>query len=422
VRMIVATDSSAILGLGDQGYGGLAISIGKLALYTAGGVSPYHTMPAKLDVGTDRIDLINDPAYLGVRQRRIRGDAYLEFIDKFVSAVKQRWPKAVLQWEDFAKDAAFALLERYRDQLPSFNDDIQGTGAMALAGVLTACQLKHEAITDQRIVILGAGAAGIGVAMVMLQGMVQQGLTREQAHSQIFVLDSKGLLVDGRDALEPYKKQFAQDPQRIADWQLGGDVPTMLEVIQNTKATVLLGLSGQSGAFTEPIIKAMCANNERPIIFPLSNPTSVSEALPEEVILWTDGQAFIATGSPFPDVQYKDRIFSIGQGNNAFIFPGLGFATILAECTQITDAMILEAAMALSDYTIKNHITMERVYPPVREIQKVAICIVKRVIQCALEEGVAQNTKLGERDLDKYLRSKFWRPKYLPVIKGDSIS
>jgi malate dehydrogenase (oxaloacetate-decarboxylating) len=420
VRMIVATDSSAILGIGDQGYGGLAIAIGKLALYTAGGgVSPYHTAPIKLDVGTDRLDLIDDPHYLGVRQRRLRGEAYLDFVDGFVEAVRERWPKAIIQWEDLSKEVAFTVLERFRERIPSFNDDIQGTGAVALAGLLSACQLKGEPLTQQRFVVVGAGAGGVGVASAIVEGLKREGLSQEEARDRIYVLDSQGLLVEGR-AMEPYKRPFAQPQARLVGWRINAAIPTMLEVIENGGATALLGLSGRPSAFNQPLIHALCRNTTRPVIFPLSNPTSSCEALPSDILEWTEGRAICATGSPFADVEYQGHSYPIGQGNNAFIFPGLGFGAILAECRRITDEMVLEAACALAEYTAARHLEQGRIYPPVSELQEVSVRVAAKVIEQALAQGVAGKANLEGRDLDAYLRSRFWRPRYLPVVRGHS--
>ncbi len=418
VRMIVATDSSAILGIGDQGYGGLAIAIGKLALYTVGGgVSPFHTMPVKLDVGTDRLDLINDPGYLGVRQRRLRGEAYLEFVDKFVDAVKTRWPKAIIQWEDLSKEVAFTVLDRYRDKIASFNDDIQGTGAVALAGLLSACKLIEGSLTEQRCIIFGAGAAGIGVAWAIVERLKSEGLSDEEAHARVFVIDSKGLLVEGR-AMEAYKQPYAQRRDRISDWKIAAQIPTLLEVIENAQATTLVGLSGIAGAFNQPVVSAMTRNTARPLIFPLSNPTSASEAIPNDIMDWSEGRAIIATGSPFPDVHYEGSAYPIGQGNNAFIFPGLGFGAILSESTKITDCMVLEAAYALAEYTAAKHLRQGLIYPPVNELQEVSVRVASRVIKCALSEGVATRIDLAGQDLDTYIRSRFWRSRYLPFVKG----
>ncbi len=420
VRMIVATDASAILGIGDQGYGGLAIPIGKLALYTVGGgVSPFHTLPVALDVGTDRTDLISDPFYLGVRQRRLRGAAYFEFLDKVVEAVKGRYPRAVIQWEDLAKDAAFAVLDRYRKVLPSFNDDIQGTGAVALAGLINACQLRGERLRDQRVVVYGAGAGGCGVAWAIRQGMVRDGLSDAESRARVLVIDSKGLLTSDR-SMETYKKWFAQDPAVIKGWKVSGPSPSLLETIENAKPTVLLGLSGQPRAFTEPVVRAMNAANgdARPIIFPLSNPTSSCEALPEELIEWTDGRAIVATGSPFAPVLYKGKTYVIGQGNNAFIFPGLGFGAILSEAREITDNMVLAAAYALADFAGQRCLPKGDVYPCVDDLNDVSMRVATRVIEQAFDDGVAQTRKVTREKAGEYVAAKFWRPRYMPIVRG----
>lgn len=418
VRMVVATDSSAILGIGDQGYGGLAIAIGKLALYTvAGGISPFHTMPVKLDVGTDRLDLIEDSYYLGVPQRRLRGPDYDAFMDRFVEAVQARWPKAVIQWEDLAKDNAFRVLERYRDRIACFNDDIQGTGAVALAGLLVACEHQHESLTTQRIAILGAGAGGIGVAWTIVEGLQDMGLSRAEACARVFVLDSKGLLLEGR-AMDSYKAPYAQPREVINDWQIAQEVPTLLEVIQNAKVTALLGLSGQAGAFNEPIVKALYHNTARPIVFPLSNPTSICEALPADIMAWTQGQAIVATGSPFADVDFEGTVLPIGQGNNAFIFPGLGLATVLAECTRVTDTMVREAAYALAEYTITHHAAARRVFPPIQALPEVSVFVARRVMAYALREGLTTRSDLIGSDLEAFIRAHFWKPRYLPFRRG----
>jgi malate dehydrogenase (oxaloacetate-decarboxylating) len=415
VRLIVATDSSAILGIGDQGFGGLAISIGKLSLYTAaGGVGPDKTLPVGLDVGTDRQDLISDPLYLGAKHRRLTGEAYFQFLDKFVEAVRKRYPKALIQWEDFSKDTAFAVLERYRKVLPSFNDDIQGTGAVALAGVLSACRVKGEMLSDQRIIIYGAGAGGVGVAWALKEGLMREGLSEEEALARLFVLDSQGLLVEGR-RMEPYKQSFAQKPGALEGWSYAGSAPNLLEVIQNAEATVLLGLSGQPASFTEPIVKAMLANTPRPAIFPLSNPTSSSEALPDDLVRWTHGTAMVAAGSPFAPVEYEGRTYPVGQGNNAFIFPGLGFGAVLSQAKEVTDGMVLEAAYALYDYTSTHH--PDRIYPPVGELREVSKFVAARVIRRAIQEGVARSEKLRGLDLTSlrdFVDERFWKPQYLP--------
>ena len=416
VRMIVATDSSAILGIGDQGYGGLAIPIGKLSLYTVGGgVSPFHTMPVGLDVGTDREDLLEEPFYLGARIRRLTGAAYADFIEKFVQAVKVRCPRAVIQWEDLSKEAAFSVLERYRKVHPSFNDDIQGTGAVALAGVRSACKLKGEAFRDQRVVVYGAGAGGAGVASAMVQGMVRDGLSEKEASSRVFVLDSKGLLMTNR-AMEEYKLRFAHDPESLAGWKFEGRAPKLLETIKNARATVLLGLSGQPHTFSEPIVRAMGEISGRPIIFPLSNPTSLCEALPEDILAWTEGRAIVATGSPFAPVVHGVKTIQIGQGNNAFIFPGLGFGAILADATEITDAMVMAASEALTAYTAEKHVANGLTYPPVTELQAVSKRVAAAVIRQAFADGVAKAKGVTPETADAHVEAKFWHPTYLPMV------
>jgi malate dehydrogenase (oxaloacetate-decarboxylating) len=418
VRLIVATDSSAILGIGDQGYGGLAISIGKLALYTVGGgVSPFHTMPVSLDVGTDRQDLLTDPLYLGSRQRRLRGDAYLKLLDRFVEGIAARWPKALIQWEDLSKEAAFEVLERYRGKVPSFNDDIQGTGAVTLSGVLAACRANGTPLTEQRVVVYGAGAGGIGVAWALREGMKRAGLSHEEAAARVLVLDSRGLLLGGRP-MSAYKESFATPPEQIAGWTYAGSAPDLLETVRQSGATVLLGLSGQPGSFTREVALAMAANAERPIVFPLSNPTSLSEGTPAELLEWTGGKAMVATGSPFEAVELGGSLYPIGQGNNAFIFPGLGFGAVLAGAREVTDNMVMAASYALASYTIQHHLEFGRIYPPVAELRTVSVAVARAVIEQAVADGVATAPGLCERDLLAWVEKRAWEPKYLTMMAG----
>ena len=419
VRMIVATDSSAILGIGDQGYGGIGISIGKLALYTAGGLAPYSTLPVGLDVGTDRESLRDDPLYLGVRAQRLHGDAYFEIIDAFVNAVKERYPRAILQWEDLSKDTAFDVLARHRDTLPSFNDDIQGTGAVALAGLISACRIKGERLRDQVFVLSGAGAGGIGVTWAIVKGLVREGLTEAEAHARVLVLDSRGLLTEDRE-MEAYKRPYAQRRERIRGWEIAGAVATLHETIIGANATVLIGLSGQGGSFDEPAIKALMSFTARPIVMPLSNPTAACEALPSEVLRITGGKALVATGSPFADVRLESgETVSIGQGNNAFVFPGLGMGAVLCEASRITDAMVLQAAYALAAYTEREHGKDGRIYPRVTELRKVACEVAAHVIQCAHREGVARSpaTKaLAGDELSAFVARASYEPRYLRTL------
>jgi len=419
VRMVVATDSSAILGIGDQGYGGIAISIGKLALYTvAGGVSPYRSLPVGLDVGTNRAGLLDNPAYLGVRHPRLTGDEYFAFMDRVVDALRRRWPRMILQWEDLSKDTAFAVLDRYRKVLPSFNDDIQGTGAVALAGLVVACKQAGRKLSDERVVVFGAGAGGGGVAQAVRDGMMREGLTDDEARARVFVLDSQGLVVEGR-AMEPYKERLAQTRDRVSGWRApAGKSWDLKETIENARATVLLGLSGQPGTFTEPVVKALLPFAERPVVFALSNPTSSCEAQPADILAWTSGRARVATGSPFADVRVGDRDVPIGQGNNAFIFPGLGFGAILAGASAITDGMVLEAAYALADTTLANHPGL--LYPPVSELRATCLEVATRVVACAVREGVARSERLPKEGLGDYVRAKAWQARYLPFHRAES--
>ena len=422
VRMIVATDASAILGIGDQGHGGLAICIGKLALYTAGaGVSPFHTMPVNFDVGTDRQDLLEDPQYLGTHEPRLKGDAYFDLIDRFVNAVKRRWPKCIIQWEDFAKDVAFKVLERYKSRIASFNDDIQGTGAVALAGLLAACRLKDESFVEQRILVVGAGAGGIGVAKAIQDGLVHEGLSREQARRQMFVVDAAGLVVEGLSC-QTYQLPVSQFAETFADWTIDGEIPSLHEVITQGRPTVMLGLTGVSGLFSEPLVRRMAENTERPIIFPLSNPTANCEAIPLDLVHWTAGKVIVATGSPFADVEYEGERYSVGQGNNVFVFPGIGFAAILGRCARISDEMIIESAFALAEYTEKHYRAQGRIFPPINDLQEVSVIVAARVLAVALRDGLAGRDDIEVDDLNAlsdFVRSRTWKPEYLNYVAAD---
>jgi malate dehydrogenase (oxaloacetate-decarboxylating) len=377
-------------------------------------VAPDKTLPVELDVGTDRKDLLEDPLYLGVRHGRLKGQEYYDFMDRFVDAVQERYPKAVIQWEDFSKDAAHRVLERYRKRLPSFNDDIQGTGAVALGGLISACRLKGERLSDQRFLVHGAGAGGTGVAWAIIEGLKREGLSSEEALSRVFVLDARGLLVQGR-SMEDYKMPFAQKAQATQGWSQVGEVPDLLEVIEQGKVTALLGLSGVGGCFTEPIVKAVQANTPRPIVFPMSNPTANTEALPSDVLVWTAGQAIVATGSPFADVHYQGRDYPVGQGNNAFVFPGLGFAVVLGLVREVSDGMVLESAYALADYTAQQ--SPSRVYPSIAHLREVSAEVAIRVLQQAMREGLTREPRLegmSSAQLGQFVRARMWEARYLP--------
>ena len=426
VRMIVATDSSAILGLGDQGFGGMAISIGKLSLYTAaGGVGPDKTLPVELDVGTNRQDLIDDPLYLGSHHKRLTGSDYDEFLDTFVEAVATRYPKAIIQWEDFSRGTAFRVLERYRKVVPSFNDDIQGTGAMALAGLISAARLKGEGLKDQVFVIVGAGAAGIGVATAIRQGLMQEGLDYAGANARIYVVDRYGLLMDGQPDLEEQQLSFVRSAADVAGWAYAGEYPTLHEIVTQAGATALLGFTGVSGLFRQETVEAMLAHTPRPIVFPLSNPSSHVEARPADLIHWTRGGAVVASGSPFPDVEYEGGRYAVGQGNNAFIFPGLGFGAVVSRAREITDNMVMAAALTLADYTAEHNAQsggVPRVYPPISELRELSVRVAVRVARQAIVDGVCAERRVRAMDdaaLEAVIRGRAWEPRYLPLRRGD---
>ncbi len=422
IEMIVATDSEGILGLGDQGVGGMGIPVGKLSLYTGGaGIHPANCLPVTLDVGTDNEELLSDPLYLGIRKNRIRGEEYLSFVDRFVQGVKRNFPDAVLQWEDFSKQNAFTLLDKYRDEMPSFNDDIQGTGAVVLAGIKGALRVSNTILTDQIFAILGAGAGGIGVARQIHRGLVANGLTPEDARKRIYVLDSRGVVHEGREGVDEYKKEFSREAEFARGWSLeGSDQVTLLDLVRSAGITVLIGLSGVGSAFSEEIVGAMAENAERPVIFPLSNPTIFTEAAPEDIYRWTDGKAIVATGSPFPDVKFGEKTFTVGQGNNVFIFPGVGLGALTVGASVITDDMITVAAKRLSEIIPQAHLDINCVYPHPQELREVCIEIAVAVAGKAMEQGVARKP-VDQDHLKEYIRSRMWSPKYARYTKGINV-
>lgn len=417
VRLAVATDSEGILGIGDQGFGGMAICIGKLSLYTAAaGIDPAHALPIELDVGTNRQDLLDDPLYLGVRHKRLVGQEYDDFMETFVTAFQKRFPNALLQWEDFSKQKAFDLLERYKHRLPSFNDDIQGTGAVVLAGILATCRAKHHKITDETFLVYGAGAGGVGVAEQIIAGLVDAGMEREDAIARVFITDSRGLLVDSRTDLDAYKVPYAQQAANIDGWEYEGANPDALDVIRNAGVTALIGLSGQADSFTREIVEAVYANTNSPMIFPLSNPTSNTEAVPKDIAAWTDGRAYIATGSPFPDLMHNGMKYVIGQGNNAFIFPGLGLAALLSRAKEITPGMLVAAAEALANYVPADRLALKGVYPRVEMLRRASKQVAIAVFERAIADGVAQyNPEADGKTVEEFVKSEMWEPVYLPI-------
>ncbi len=413
VKLIVATDNESILGIGDQGAGGMAIAIGKLSLYCAAGcIHPAYTLPVSLDVGTDSASLLEDELYLGWPGRRLRGEAYDALVDEFVGAVCEVFPGALLQWEDFRKDNASRLLDRYRARLPSFNDDIQGTGAVCLAGVLSALTITGSRLAEQRAVVLGAGAAGLGITRQLAGAIEGAG----GAQLPVAVLDSRGLLV-GSNFRDEYKAALAW-PAPLAEARgLGADAGADLAtVVERFKPTILVGVSGQSGAFDERVVRAMAASTPRPIIMPLSNPTDYAEARPEEVLRWSEGRALVATGSPFADVELDGRRHIIGQGNNVFIFPGLGLGALLCEARAVSDGMINAAARTLADVVRQESMGEGRLYPPVARLRHCTRLVAAAVMRAAVAEGLC--APLAEPAIEARLEAARWEPDYPPYEPG----
>ena len=412
VDVIVVTDGERILGIGDQGAGGLGIPIGKLSLYTLiGGIRPERTLPIVLDVGTNNSERLNDPEYLGWRHERITGQAYFDFVDQFVEAVKQELPGTCLQWEDFATPHARPILQRYRDELLTFNDDIQGTAAVALGAALGAVKVTGKTLKEQQIVMLGAGSAGIGVADGLRAAMKGEGLTEDEARSRFWVIDKNGLLQSGRKDLTSEQSVYAQPEGRVSAWPRNSNGHIGLaDVIGQIKATILIGLSTVGGAFSEPIVREMARKVDRPIIFPLSNPTSKSEAKAEDLIRWTDGRALVASGSPFAPVSFKGRKIPIAQCNNVYIFPAMGLAVVASGARRVTEPMMLAAARALGANSPALKDPSASLLPPLPDIRRVAADIAVAVGIEAQRDGVAP--KLSEDELRRRVQETQWTPIY----------
>ncbi|MGF1701084.1 NAD-dependent malic enzyme [Photobacterium makurazakiensis] len=414
IKIIVVTDSQGILGLGDQGVGGMGIPIGKLSLYTLGaGIHPAHCLPIALDVGTDNQDLLDDPMYLGVPRKRMRGQEYKDFIQTFVHQVKRNFPKAVLQWEDFSKSNAFDNLSDYEDFIPSFNDDIQGTGSVVLAGILGAVKVKNESLADQNYVVYGAGAGGVGVADQIYAGLLKEGCSHATARDKIFILDSQGLVFDDRVGLDEYKKRYAK-PRHLAEgWQtVEENKVSLTELINHYPVTVLLGTSGIGGAFKQEHVQKMMEYTSRPMIFPLSNPTANCEALPEDIYLWSDGQAIVATGSPFDNVSYNGFDYRVGQGNNVFIFPGVGLAAIVAQTQKITLDMFTMASYALAECVSEEDLAKGCVFPQISELKDVSLHVATKILENI--KSTDPKSILRGRDIEQELAEHMWEPVYLP--------
>ena len=402
VRFIVVTDGERILGLGDLGAGGMGIPLGKLALYTAcAGVPPQYCLPIVLDVGTNTQSLLDDPLYLGLRQHRVRGDEYTAFVDEFVDAVETLYPKCCIQWEDFANINAVPILARYRDKICTYNDDIQGTAGIALAGILAALRLTGQKLTDQRFLFLGAGSAATGIAELISLVMVQEGADLAEARRRNALFDVNGLLVTGRTDLADFQRPFAQDRPPVS---------TFVEAVKALRPTGIIGVSAVPKLFTREVIEAMASNNERPIIFPYSNPTSRSECTAEEAYRWSDGRAVFASGSPFPPVEIAGRRFVPGQGNNVYIFPAMGMAVFATEAIRVTEEMFIVAAQAVAEQVTEENLSMGLIYPPQSHILKASVHVAERIAAYIFDQGLARTPR--PKDIGALIRDHVYRPAY----------
>jgi malate dehydrogenase (oxaloacetate-decarboxylating) len=418
VRCIVVSDGERILGLGDQGAGGMGIPIGKMALYTAlGGIPPEHCLPILLDVGTDNEAHLNDPIYIGWQHKRVRGPEYDEFIEEFVTAVERRWPNILLQWEDFAGVNAAILLKRYRDRLCTFNDDIQGTAAITTGTLLAAVRATGLPLKEQTIAMFGSGSAGIGIGDLLIAAMKEGGLNEEQARRRIYCFNRYGLLVEGCEGIRPGQEPLLRKRADVAGWKLvssasGPCAISLLDVVRNAGVTVLVGVSAQTGAFTEEIVREMARHTARPIIFPLSNPTSKAEATPADLLRWSDGRALVGTGSPFPAVEVNGKLVRISQVNNSFIFPGLALGILVSRSTRVSDAMIMASAKALAGLSPTIADPDAPLLPPIADCRKVSLVIAEAVAKQAMADGTAE--AVGDAILRERLHAYIWDPVYLP--------
>ncbi|MDO8485822.1 MAG: NAD-dependent malic enzyme [Candidatus Limnocylindrales bacterium] len=419
VRLIVVTDNERILGLGDQGAGGMAIPIGKLALYTAAcGIHPALTLPVSLDVGTDNPTLLGDPLYLGYRAPRLRGPEYDALVEAFVAAVAEVWPGCVIQWEDFKQGNALRILDRYQARVPSFNDDVQGTAAVVVAGILTALRALGTTLAEIRVALAGAGAAGIGIARLIQLSMLESGMDEASVRRSIVLVDSHGLVHDGRADLDATKRALALPAAIATEYGFavdgGGPGPGLVETIERVRPTVLVGTTAVGGTFDERVIRAMAAATGRPMVLPLSNPTSKAEATPVDIMRWTEGRALVATGSPFDAVEVDGRRHEVGQANNVFIFPGLGLGAIAAEASAITPRMFLLAARSLSGAVTSSRLASGALYPPVSELRAVSRSIAIEVAREAVAAGVAGIDPAT--DIDTLVDGAMWWPEYVPYL------
>ncbi|HCE1880604.1 NAD-dependent malic enzyme [Vibrio parahaemolyticus] len=411
VKVIVVTDGERILGLGDQGIGGMGIPIGKLSLYTAcGGISPAYTLPIVLDVGTNNPQRLADPMYMGWRHPRITGPDYDAFVEEFIQAVQHRWPDALIQFEDFAQKNAMPLLERYKDRICCFNDDIQGTAAVTVGSLLAACKAAGTQLSKQRITFLGAGSAGCGIAEAIIAQMVSEGISDEKARSQVYMVDRWGLLQEGMPNLLDFQQRLVQKHSNTKEWENEGNGFSLLDVMRNAKPTVLIGVSGAPGLFSQEVIEEMHKHCKRPIVFPLSNPTSRVEATPNDIIRWTNGEALVATGSPFDPVVHEGRTYPIAQCNNSYIFPGIGLGVLAVNAKRVTDEMLMESSRALATCSPLAINGRGALLPPLEEIHLVSKKIAFAVAKKAIEQGVA--LEITDEALNDAIDQAFWQPVY----------
>ena len=419
VRCIVVSDGERILGLGDQGAGGMGIPIGKMALYTAlGGIPPEHCLPILLDVGTDNEELLHNPIYIGWQHHRIRGREYDDFIEAFVSAVERRWPHILLQWEDFAGENALRFLDKYRDRLCTFNDDIQGTAAVTTGTLLAAVRATCKPLKDHRIAMYGSGSAGTGISNMLLTALREDGLSEAEARGRIYAFNRRGLMLEGDPCLRSSQAPWARSRDEIAAWTRSGEgQPSLLETVKNAKITMLVGTSTQPGAFTEEVVRAMAQNTERPVIFPLSNPTSKAEAAPADLLHWTHGRALVGTGSPFPPVELGWRTVRTAQVNNSYVFPGLALGILVAQARRVSNGMMIAAAKQLAALSPAQCGSDAPLLPPIGESRRISAAIAHAVAQAAQAEGLAELPPGA--DLDELIREYMWEPVYLPYEKVD---
>jgi malate dehydrogenase (oxaloacetate-decarboxylating) len=413
VKVIVVTDGERVLGLGDQGVGGMGIAIGKLSIYTScGGISPAYTLPVALDVGTNNKTLLNDPYYMGMRHPRIEKAEYDAFVDNFINAAQKRWPGVLIQFEDFAQPNAMPILQRHRENVCCFNDDIQGTAAVTLGTLLSACRKKGESLSNQKVIFVGSGSAGCGIAELIINAMVIEGLTDSQARARVFMVDRIGLLTQGMTDLLDFQERLVQFSSALKEWELtsGSAYANLMDVISNTQASILIGVSGKPGLFTEEVIRRMLASCPRPIILPLSNPSQHVEAHPQDVVTWTDGKAIVATGSPFEEVEHNGKPFEISQCNNSYVFPGVGLGVISCKAKLVSDEMLMVASTTLAELSPGQEDQSSAVLPPLTALPQISRKIAFKVAKAAIAQDLAR--EMTDDELLASIKRNFWTPAY----------